>query len=384
MDLTLSERDRRWSALGAVLRRRNVDVLIAFSDFGDQNSIARYITNFRSTYDHVAALLYADETCEQIFTHPGGIPLAQQLSWATDVFPMAAAKVTPGHNSSYASGAKPSLGGQIANRLSERGVRTIGVAGMEFFPTGWKELIEAAIPDADFVDIWDDVHPLRLVKSDVEQNIIREACRISDEAWSHMPDIVRVGRRQYEVLADIEQILRANGCEDSFNLCMSLPMLAEPPDRIHGSARLIEADRVYMVEVSPRYLGYYGQQTGLVATGAIPAEMQAAYDAVNRARDAGLKMVRPGADLARIGDEVARQLRTDGFEPASPSFGHAVGLELEDWHIDGSSLVLEAGMTLILHPMAAGHPAVMRADTFLVTDSGFERLTTGSTAPLTI
>lgn len=386
MDLTEAERDHRWAELRRTMERRGVDVLIAFSDFGDQATISRYITNFRSSYDYVATLLYRDEGCDQILTHPGGIPIARQLSWATDVLPMAAPVSLAGHNSGPVDRvtARLSVGGQIARRLRERSVQRVGVAGAEYFPAGWKAQIEAAIPDAVFVDVWEDLQAQRLVKSEAEQALVREACRISDLAWSHMADIVRVGRKRYEVLADIEQILRAQGCEDSFNLCMSLPMLAEPLDRNPYSGLPIEANGVYLIEVSPRYLGYYGQQTGLVATGPLPAEMNRAYEAVNRARDKGLELVRPGANLVEVGDAIARQLRTDGFEPASPSFGHAVGLELEDWHIDGSPLELQAGMTLILHPMAAGHPAVMRADTYLVTASGFERLTSGDLEPLIV
>jgi Xaa-Pro aminopeptidase len=163
---------------------------------------------------------------------------------------------------------------------------------------------------------------------------------------------------------------------------MALPMLQEKMDRNPYSALPINEDSVYMVEVSPRFLGYYGQQTGLVSTGTIPTEMRNAYDAANRARDKGLAIAKPGADLIDIGQAIEAQLHADGYESATPSFGHAVGLELEDLHIDGSSLILEEGMTFIFHPLLKGHPAVMRADTYLITGSGAERLTTGSLNPL--
>lgn len=375
-----AERDRRWAKARAVLHRHDVDVAIAFSDYGDQASLARYLTNFRSSYDYQAVLLHRDDGCDLVLTHAGGIPIARQISWATQVLPMAVPETQVGRN----SGTGPSVGGQIANQLAARNVRRVGVLGMEYFPSGWRDLIAEAIPGVEFVDVWDDFHQIRMVKSPAEQELVREACRISDAAWAEMADIVRVGRKRYEVLADIEHILRRNGCEDSFNLCMSLPMLQEKLDRNPYSALPIEEDSVYLIEVSPRYLGYFGQQTGLVATGAIPEPMRRAYDAVNRARDAGLALVRPGVDLAQMGHAIEQSLRADGFDPASPSFGHAVGLELEDWHINSSSLILEEGMTFIFHPMAAGHPAVMRADTYLITAQGAERLTSGSTEPLMI
>lgn len=376
MDLTTAERDRRWANLRSVMEQRDVDVILTFSDFGDQASLQRYISNFRSTYDFQAVMLYR-EGCDVVLTHPGGIPIAKMLSWATDVVPMAVP------NTPVSTGKQgASAGGQIANRLADRGVTRIGVPGMEFFLVGWKEKIEAAIPNVEFVDVWDDLHRLRLVKGEEELALVREACRISDDIWEKMPDIVQVGRKRYEVLADIEQMIRAAGCEDSFNLCMSMPMLQEQLDRNPYSGLPIEAGGVYLIEVSPRYLGYFGQQTKLVAIDTVPEDMRAAYDAVNRARDVGLQIVKPGVDLVEVQAAIASQLRADGYEPAGPSFGHAVGLELEDHHIDGSSLVLEAGMTFIFHPMVAGHPAVMRADTYAITETGVERLTSGDTAPL--
>lgn len=380
MDLTAAERDRRWAQARAIMARHDVDVLVAFSDYGDQASLARYFTNFRSTYDPCAALLYREAGCDLVLTHAGGIPLARQLSWATDILPMALPPTGVGHN----SGGRPTVGGQISTRLADRGVRRVGMLGAEYFPSGWRDLISAAIPGVEFVEVWNDVHRLRLVKSAEEQALVREACRISDLAWDAIPEFVRVGRKRYEVLADVEHLLRLNGCEDSFNLCLALPLLTNKLDRNPYSALPIESGAAYLIEVSPRFLGYYGQQTSIVCTGAVPADMRRVLSAIDRARDKGLALVKPGVDLAEVSAAMAAQLRASGYEPASPSIGHAIGLELEDWHIDGSSLILEEGMTFIFHPMAAGHPAVMRADTYLVTAGGVERLTTGAVAPMRV
>jgi Xaa-Pro aminopeptidase len=378
MDLTTTERDRRWIAVRDILERHDVDLVIAFSDFGDQSTLQRYFSNFRSGYDYMASMLYRSGELDLITTHPGTIPIAQKMSWASNVLPIARPDWTKGRNDDT----RPTVGGQMANQLARRGITRVGVAGMEFFPSGWKTLIEAAVPDVEFVDLWDEIHHLRLVKSADELKLVREACRISDLAWERMGEIVKPGRKRYEVLADLEQIIRAHGCEDSFNLCMSLPMLQDRMDRYPHSALPIEEDGIYMIEVSPRFLGYYGQQTGLVATGSIPVEMQKAYDAANRSRDKGLEIIKPGVDLIEVEQAIRTQLRMDGYDLATPSFGHAVGMELEDFHINGSSLVLEEGMTFIFHPLLAGHPAVMRADTYVITSGGADRLTSGSLAPL--
>ncbi|MFK8018778.1 MAG: M24 family metallopeptidase [Pseudomonadales bacterium] len=371
MDLSLAERDRRWSAINAVMEAEDLGVVVAHSDYGDCATLQRYISNFRSSYDHMVAMLFSTTECELILAHPGGIPIAKMISWATEGYPMAPSPV---------DGGKATVAGQMAAQFLKRGIKRIGVAGLELFPSGWKSTIEQAIPGVTFVDVWDQLHHMRLVKSDEEQALIRESARISDLAWERLPEFYQSGRKCCEILADVEQVLRSEGCEDFFNLCMALPMLQYGLDRNPYSALPVNEGVPHLIEVSPRYAGYFAQQTmPVVSGGRIPDDMRAAYQAVNAARARGLEIAKPGTDLIEVGEAVFAQLNKDGFEAPSPSFGHAIGLELEDNHIDGSSLILEEGMTFIFHPFAAGHPAVMRADTYLITATGAERLTTGST-----
>lgn len=380
MDLTTAERDRRWDAARKIMERQDVEAVIAYSDFGDQGGLQRYLSNFRSPYDYQAVILTQD-TCELCVTHPGGVMISNMLSWANETFPLA----TPNSVSSDKSYTKgPTVGGQISNRLNHHNITKVGIIGLEYFPTGWKDTIEATVPNVSLVDVWDDFHKLRLVKGPEEIALIREACRISDLVWSKMGDIVKAGRKRYEVMADIEQIVGSQGCEDSFNLCVALPMMEKKLGRHPYSQEIIQENETLLIEVSPRFLGYYGQQTGLVSTGTVPADILHAYDSVNRAREKGLALVKPGVDLIEVGNAINAQLKADGFENLGPSFGHAVGLELEDYHIHGGSLILEEGMTFIFHPFAPGFPSVMRADTYLVTNNGFERITQGDITPLLI
>jgi len=376
MDLTTTERDRRHNNLRKVMQDKNLDVIIGRSDGGDQSGLQRYISNLRSPHGEVAAMLYREKDCDLVVSHPGAVGIAKAVSWATDVHYFAVPNTKSGKND-----VKASASGQVANLLSGRKVKRIGVFNMEYFPSGWKEEIIAAIPDVEFVDAYDDVHRLRLIKSKVEQDLVRESCRISDEVWKQVPEVIRLGRKRYEVMADLEHIVRLNGCEENFPLLMALPMSPDQLNRHPYSDLPIGKNQVFNVEVSPRYLGYFGQQTSIVATGTFPKEIRDIFDAVNRARDEGLKVIKPGVNLTEVGQVVYSDLAKSGYR-SLPSFGHLVGLELEDHHIDESALVLEEGMTFIFHPMVETHRGVMRADTYLITASGCERLTSGDIGPL--
>ena len=386
MNLTQAERDRRWAAAVELMRRRDVDALVCYSNLGDIPAEQRYFSGYRSQFDDVAVLLFPDGSCELVVAHAGVRGLAKALSWVSE--PVTASPVKPwlvgGAVGTETAGAS-SIGGEIANQVLRRKGRRIGVAGLAGLPSGWKETIAAAVPGVSFVDLVDDVRHLRMVKSPEELRLVREACRIADEAWLHVPEVLAVGRRRYEVLADLEHILRLNGCEDSYNLLIHLPFLQQPLDHNPYSALRIQPGDLYTLEISPRFRGYYGQQTGLVSVGGPPPrEMRDAFDAVVRARDAGLAVMKAGVDMLEVTRAVEAEMKRLDHQLASPLTGHFVGLELEELRAGGASMVLEAGMTYIFHPFAAGHPAVMRADTYLITDTGVERLTSGRMAPLAL
>lgn len=377
-----SERDRRWDALRRVQRDADVGVVIASSDLGDMVGYQRYISGYRSFFGDVATMLFETNGSAMIVTNAGVVNYAQNLSWIDDIIVGMETKpwlVGDGVDAPVVSGT--SVGAAIGEQLNERGITRIGLADEERFPGGWRDEITKAVPGCTFVDLRAEINGLRLVKSDEEIENIRNACRISDEIWAAMSDIVRVGRREYEVLADLEHRVMATGCEQAFNMCFSLPMFSKPVDS-KPSAQIVEAGDTYIIEVSPRFAGYYGQQTGLVSLGPLEPEMRQAYEAINRARDMGIAEMRPGNDLTAVVEAIDKQLTADGYELASPLIGHFVGLELEEPRAGASSLTLEAGMVFICHPFLNGWPALMRADTYLVTEDGAERLTTQPMDPL--
>ncbi|WP_170973329.1 M24 family metallopeptidase [Rhizobium sp. FKY42] len=376
MTFTTMERDRRWAAARRIMASQNAEVMIGVSDLGDIRGHQRYLSSFRSTFDDLVTLVFSEGESALIVGHPAVGVFAKDLSWVTT-------PVTPQAPDGHAL--PPSVGGALANILKARGVTRIGVAGLERFPLGWRDIILSVLPQASFIELGPALMRERLVKSAEELAIIREAARISDLAWRAMPDLVRPGRKRYEVMADIEHILRSNGCEDNYALFEALPLIPAIKDRRPYSALPIQQGEVFCVEVSPRYLGYYAQQTGLVAVGGpVPDDLRAAYAGINRAREAGLKVMRAGVDITEVAAAVTAQLEKDGLKSAGPVIGHFVGLELEEMRVGHEPLILEDGMTFIFHPFAAGYPALLRADTYLVTASGAERLTSGSIEPLVI
>ncbi|MFK7919102.1 MAG: M24 family metallopeptidase [Ilumatobacter sp.] len=374
--LSDAERDLRWTAICDLMVTSDVDVVIGHSDLGDKTGYQRYISGYRSFFGDVASMLFSDRSSAMVVTNPGVVMFAKQLSWIENIVVGMDAKpwlVGDGVDTPVMSGT--SVGEELGKQLCEHGATRIGLADMERFPGEWRDAIAAAIPDCTFVDLRAGFNQLRLVKSAEELDNIRASCGVADEIWADMANIAQVGRAEFEVLADIEHRIRLAGGEDSYNMFFSLPMFASPVESM-PSAKVVQPGDTYIIEVSPRCNGYYGQETALVSFGPLDPEMRAAYDAINRARDRGVAQMRAGNDITDVVAAIDQQLTVDGYELASPLIGHFVGLELEEPRVGADSFMLEAGMVFICHPFIAGWPALMRADTYLIGVDGVERLTT--------
>lgn len=380
--LSAAERDRRWSALTDLMREHDLGVVIGHSDQGDLVGYQRWLSSYRSIFGDLASLVFADGDGAMVVSNPAVVGYAKSLSWMNDVSVGALSKAwLVGDTVEAPVTTASSIGGELGRRVRHRGITRVGLADAERFPSGWRDAIAAAVPGCCFVDLREDIDRLRLVKSAEEIACIRTSCQISDRVWGRMPQIVQPGRRECEVMADFEGMIRAEGAEETYNMCFPLPIFVHPLES-SPSTRVIQSGDALTIEISPRWSGYFGQQTGLVSLGKLKSEMREAYAAIDRAREAGLRVMRPGADLTDVTAAVAKQFAADGHELASPLIGHFVGLELEEPRAGAKPQKLEPGMVFIFHPFSKGWPALMRADTFLITDVGVERMTTRSTAPL--
>ena len=213
---------------------------------------------------------------------------------------------------------------------------------------------------------------LRLRKSTDELALIRKSCAIADSVWMEVPDFFKIGRRSHEIVADVEHLMRLQGAESGFNLLLPLPFLGRQMQSLANTDQITAGAR-YLLEISPRYRGYYAQLTVPVTTHADDDRAMRAYDDLIQAKEAAQALMQPGADLSEIALSAERFLTERGHRMASRSLGHFCGMALEEPRHDPSKpFRLEEGMTLIFHPVLADPEfhSLMRADTYVITASG--------------
>jgi Xaa-Pro aminopeptidase len=354
----LAEATARWARVGQLMAEHDLDALLAVDLSRDEILLGnqRWLTGYIPIGGPAAALVHRNGEIELI-SERIGVPVTEY--YKAHAFPI-----------ELVSGFSPRL---VAERLSRRSPKRVGIVELDSFPSA---IATALSPPPELVDVSDAFQRLRLRKSAYEIELIRKSCAIADAVWERVPEIFRIGRKHYEVLADVDHLMRLAGAEGGFNLLLPLPFLGRAMQSL-ASPETVVADARYLLEISPRLDGYYSQLTIPVTTHRNDTAALGAYEDVVASKVAAQPLMRPGTDLTDVAGFVAGFLSERGHSIASLSLGHFCGMALEEpRHDPARPQILEEGMTLIFHPVIgdASLRSLMRADTYLITSSGAERL----------
>lgn len=364
--LDLSDLAGRHARVTTMMERLDLDAIIAIDTSRDEILLShqRWLTGFTPIGGPAAAIVFRDGRVELLsvwlartvpaFYAGCGLPIETVAAYSPDAF---------------------------AERLARVGARRVGYAEDGSFPASIFAGIGAMAPTPDLVDVSAEMIQLRLRKSPAEIAAVRRSCAIADKVWGEVGNIFKRGRRLYEVQADIEHLVRLEGAEGGFYLLGKLPFFGMPM-RVLANPEEIVADARYLVEISPRFDGYYSQLTSPVTTMPGDDALHAAYSAVVAAKEFAQPLMVPGADLSAIALEIETFLADRGQTIASRSLGHFCGMALEEPRHDPSKpFILDENMTLIFHPVLISPElaSLMRADTYMITANGAKRLNQYST-----
>ncbi len=359
--LDLDEATTRWARVRKMMETFDVDLLIAVDLSRDEILLGhqRWLTGYVPIGGPAAALI----------GRAGPIVLVSDRIGK----PASSYYKANGLPVEMVNGFTPPL---LAELVAAHQPRGIGIADPVSLPWSVAAALRERLPACRLIDLSEPMQRLRLRKSAHELALIRKSCEIADEVWEHAPEIFRVGRRMYEIVADVDYLMRLKRAEGGFNLVLPLPFSGRSMQAI-ANPDWIEAGARYLLEVSPRYEGYYSQITIPVTTRADDQVAARAYADIVEAKEAALPHMRPGADLSEIATLVSGVLAKKGRELASLSLGHFCGMALEEPRHDPTMpFFLDESMTLIFHPILADPElrSLMRADTYLITASGAERM----------
>lgn len=212
---------------------------------------------------------------------------------------------------------------------------------------------------------------------------LRRANHAIDAVHAKVPELLRPGRTEAEVAADLEQLILAEHDAVDFVIVGSGPNGADPHHSF--SERVLAAGEPVVVDLGGTYgVGYHSDCTRTYMVGGpdrnVDPEFTKLYDVLFDAQEAACAAVRPGVTAESI-DRVAREhIEAAGYgEYYIHRTGHGIGLSTheEPFIMAGNDLVLEEGMAFSVEPgiYLPGKFGARIEDILTVTAHGAEYLT---------
>ncbi len=242
--------------------------------------------------------------------------------------------------------------------------------------------LELATADCLFVAGGRVLPLLRAVKDADEIERLRAAGAGADATFAAVVGLAFAGRRELDVAADLDRLLRDHGHERvDFTIVGSGPNSASPH---HGTSdRLVQAGDAVVMDFGGVADGYCSDLTRTVFVGEPDEEQRRVYRTVRSAQQAAFEAVRPGTAAQDV-DRAARAVIAEaGFgERFLHRTGHGIGLEIHEppYIVEGNEMPLRPGMTFSDEPgiYLAGRFGVRIEDQVVVTEDGAERLNDAS------
>jgi Xaa-Pro aminopeptidase len=364
-----AERDRRYARLRAAMAEQELDALLAFAP-GWRRENVRYLTGAPLLSAAAFAYLPADGDPAAFVARPGD----------------AAAIAAAGAVDDVRSLALPQLGELVARLREDVGRGRVGVAHAEFVPHAIWHTLTRALPELELEGATELMDRVRLVKSEWEIEQIRQAAAICDLGWRAFLEAMRPGVAEYELVADVEAVLKEAGAEDNFMI------IASGRDEVRGmtppSERRLEVGDMVRTELTPQWQGYWAQICRSAILGTASSGQRDSWSIFEEAVASGLSTVRPGAtahDVAKAENDVFRRHGLGEYCSSQHTRvrGHGHGLHLDEFPVvEGADTVLEPNVVLIVHPNTytplAGYHVL--GDPVIVSDGGYEPLLRSSRA----
>ena len=305
--LPQSEFQPRLDAVRQEMARRSLDALVIY---GDNYSFADlcYLTNYFPKVRGGIAVIPRDGAISLLLNIGSrDVPFAKTLTWVDDVR------------------ASNLVGADGAKLLKEKGFSAgnIGFAdsGQGFPLPQWEEM-KAALPEVAWHD-WDAmIAPLRVQKTAREISAMREAGRLLKEVCDEAAALVKPGRQEFEIVADIDRLTRDKGAEDIRILAGTSRL--NPPS-FKQAAVVQHHWAVYLAVQHERYWAEAGRTFILVDD----AKLKATYENAQQIVTAMAQQLKPNNVVAAIDDIAQKQLGE--FYGSAAIYGLANGIGLNQW-----------------------------------------------------
>ena len=251
----------------------------------------------------------------------------------------------------------------LAHLKEEESVKRLGIE---------KQLQKNEGKSPDMISLENKMNQFRQIKTEKEQERIRQAEAIGDRAFTKTIAKIHEGMTEKQVAAWLEFYMKEEGAEGfSFDTIAASGEHSAMPHAIPTDKKLENGDFLTM-DFGCLYQGYCSDMTRTVVIGSASEKQREIYDTVLKAQETALLGIRPGMKGSQI-DAMARDVITDA------GYGKYFGLEIHESpnFSPREETVIKPGMVVTVEPgiYIEGIGGVRIEDVVIITEDGCENIT---------
>lgn len=267
---------------------------------------------------------------------------------------------------------------EIEKIISEDKLKQLGFDSQISY--AYYQQLQTMFPSVNLVPQIDFVESLRIIKDDMEIDIIRQACAISDKAFADVLDFIKPGQTTELAVANFLdfQMRKYGATGTSFDTIAASGYRSSMP---HGRAsdKVIENGESLTLDFGCYYKHYASDMTRTIHIGHVSDEEREIYNIVLKANQTLIEQTREGLSYREF-DSIPRSVVSDAGYGVyfTHGIGHGLGLDVHEVPYFGKSDdPIKAGMVLTNEPgiYLEGKFGVRIEDDLLITETGCEVLT---------